>query len=181
MNDPQDQDKSVTTDETGKSFVDLGESTSHSAEVGNGPKDGGNPGPLTGIPRPTGYEPKHGDSSEGHERFRQIDEDMVKQFANFTATITDLEEKIENVLIKHSAEYANLDKKFEDVEKIHVNMKERMDLFEPRFATWETHYNQLNRRLQEIEPSVKKKDAPGSPTMTKLLHENDKLENKSLY
>jgi len=109
MNDPHDQDKSVTTDESGKSFVDLGEGISHSADVGNGSRDECSLGPSTDIPHPTGYEPKHGDSSEGHERFRQIDDDIVKQFANLTVTITDLEEKTENVLIKHSTDYANLD------------------------------------------------------------------------
>ena len=41
MGDPQDPDKSVNTNDTGKSVVDLGESTSRSAEVGNGPRDEG--------------------------------------------------------------------------------------------------------------------------------------------
>jgi len=57
-------------------------------------------------------------------------------------------------------------------------MQERMDLFEPLFATWETQYNQLNNSFHEFESSVRRKETTGSPTMTKLLHEHDKLEKQ---
>ena len=36
----------------------------------------------------------------------------------------------------------------------------------------------MNNRFHEFESSVRRKETTGSPTMTKLLHEHDKLEKQ---
>ena len=93
MHNSFEQEKYVSTDtDTGKSFEVLGEGISHSAEVEYGPEDGSVPGPLTGMPTQTGYEPKRGESVEGHERFQKVDADVLKQFSNMVFAFADLEE-----------------------------------------------------------------------------------------